>query len=370
MGLEPVSGMDMGGRYIFADGYRLILEADGLKLSALGEFGLIERLTRELINDPGQVVCGAGDDAAVLRAAGPDQLLFTTDMLVEEVHFSLAWAMVEQVGVKALAVNVSDIAAMGGRPAHAVISLGIPERITVEELDGLYRGLRRTAREYGVNLVGGDTVASPDRLVINVALLGLVEPGRAVYRSGARPGDLIYVTGSLGKSAAGLYLCRHPEMPVAPEAAAFVRHAHLEPCARVRAGRLLAGAGATAMDDISDGLAGELGEICRASGAGCRVRAGAVPIDARVRQVAAMAGSDPLNWALHGGEDFELLFTVSPAIAARMEDKMVQAGETASLIGVIVPAKEGMKIEKDGIWLPLPVQGYDHFRGNFPGTKT
>ncbi|OAT79961.1 thiamine-phosphate kinase [Desulfotomaculum copahuensis] len=332
-----------------------------MNLSALGEFGLIERLARDLPNNPGQVVCGAGDDAAVLQAAGPDQLLFTTDMLVEEVHFSLTWATAEQVGVKALAVNVSDIAAMGGRPAYAVISLGVPERVTVEELDALYRGLRRTAREYGVNLVGGDTVACPDRLVINVALLGLVEPGRAVYRGGARPGDLIYVTGSLGKSAAGLFLCRHPETPVVPEAAAFARLAHLEPCARVQAGRLLAAAGVGAMDDISDGLAGELGEICRASGAGCRVRAGAVPVDPRVRLVAAAAGCDPLDWALYGGEDFELLFTVSPAGAARMEDKMAQAGEAVSLIGEITPAGDGMKIETGGVWRPLPARGYDHF---------
>lgn len=333
-----------------------------MKLSVLGEFGLIDRLNRDLINHPEGVVRGVGDDAAVLRVDGGRELLFTTDMLVEEVHFSFRWAVPEQVGVKALAVNVSDIAAMGGLPAHAVVSLGVPERLTVEELDGLYLGLRRAARAYRVNLVGGDTVAVPDGLVINIALLGLVETGRAVYRSGARPGDLLYVTGSLGKSAAGLQLCRHPEAAVPAEAAAFVLKAHLEPGARVRAGRLLAEAGVTAMDDISDGLAGELGEICRASGTGCVIRAEAVPIDPRVRTVAGVFGADPLDWALRGGEDFELLFAVAPERARKVEEVMAQNGEKCTRIGVLLPAAEGMRMEKGGVGFPLTAGGYDHFR--------
>lgn len=334
-----------------------------MKLSDLGEFGLIERLSQDLITQPAQVVRGAGDDAAVLQVVdGAHWLLFTTDMLVEGVHFSLAWARPAQVGIKTVAVNVSDIAAMGGWPTYGVISLGLPDRLTVEEVEELYQGIRQAAREYGISIVGGDTVSSPERLVINLAMLGSVEAGRAVYRSGAKPGNLIYVTGTLGKSAAGLYLCRYPELAVAPDIAVFLRQAHLEPRARLKAGRLLAAAGITAMDDISDGLAGELAEICRASGVGCLVRAEYIPVDPRVRTLAELVGWDPLDWALSGGEDFELVFTVPPLLARRVEESLSGAGEEYRCIGEITSAGTGMVMEMaDGRLVPLNARGYDHF---------
>ncbi|HHW45130.1 MAG TPA: thiamine-phosphate kinase [Desulfotomaculum sp.] len=335
-----------------------------MKLHELGEFGLIKRLSGDLLSRPAEVIRGAGDDAAVLQLDGSLWTLLTTDMLVEGVHFSLEWASPVQVGIKTVAVNVSDIAAMGGWPAHAVISLGLPERSTVEEIDELYRGIRQAAGEYGVNIVGGDTVKSPDRLVINLTLLGYVEAGRAVFRSGAGVGDRIYVTGGLGASAAGLFLCRHPALPVDPAVATCLRRAHLEPRARLAAGRLLSAAGVTAMDDISDGLAGELMEICRASGVGCLVREEAIPVDPRVRAVADLAGVDPLQWVLSGGEDFELLFTVPPGLAGPVEVKLAAAGENCYCIGEVIPAGSGLLLERaGGRVVPLQARGYDHFAG-------
>jgi thiamine-monophosphate kinase len=333
-----------------------------LKLGELGEFALIDRLSRDLVHRPEGVVRGIGDDAAVLDFDGPRWLLFTTDMLVEGVHFSLDYASPAQVGIKAVAVNVSDIAAMGGWPAHGVVSLGLPPRLSVEEVEELYRGIRRAAKEYDLNIVGGDTVLSPERLVINVALLGFVEKGRAVYRSGARVGDLICVTGSLGKSAAGLYLCQHPEAGAGPGVAAYLKRAHLEPRAKLRSGRILSAAGVTAMDDVSDGLAAELREICRASGVGCRVRAADIPVDYRVREVAALAGRDPLDWAFSGGEDFELVFTIPPERVALVEERLAAAGEECRCIGEIIPAEKGMVLElPGGLCVPLEARGYDHF---------
>lgn len=337
------------------------------KLSELGETGLIELLTRDLAADMAGVIRGVGDDAAVLRVSGSDWLLLTTDMLVEEIHFSLSYAAPEQVGVRAMAANVSDIAAMGGWPAYAVVSLGVPAHISVEVMEGIYAGLRKIAGIYKISIVGGDTVKSPERLVINVALLGWIEAERAVYRSGARPGDLVFVTGTLGNSAAGLYLCQNPHTIVLPETSSFLMSAHLEPGARIEAGRFLAGTGKiSSMDDISDGLATELHQICRASGVGCRIRAAAVPMDSRMKAMAAACGNDPLDWALYGGEDFELVFTVSPEYAPIIKGGLEEIGEQCYRVGEIVAAEEGISMElQEGCFLPLQAKGYDHFKSTF-----
>lgn len=335
-----------------------------MELSGVGEFGLIELLSRRVPPGRTDVVKGIGDDAAVVRVSGENWLLLTTDMLVEEIHFSFSFATPGQVGRKALVASISDIAAMGGWPTHALVSLGVPLSLAVEVLEGIYAGMQKAAAEYGVDIVGGDTVRSPDGLVINVALLGAVEAGRPLYRSGARPGDLVFVTGPLGGSAAGLYLCRHPETPVGREAADFLRSAHLEPRACVRAGRILAATGrVTAADDISDGLAGELHEICRASGTGCLIREGAVPLDERVRELARLAGKEPLDWALYGGEDFELVFTVPAPNAAEVVRELAAEKIECYLVGEIVPRERGICLQTGkGEITPLSARGYDHFR--------
>lgn len=312
--------------------------------------------------NPRGVVRGIGDDTAVLEAPGDNWLLFTTDMLVEGVHFSLEYSTYRQVGWKALAVNVSDIAAMGGKPSHALVSLGVPGGRDPAHLAELYEGLREAARVYGVNVVGGDTVKNPERLVINVALLGEVERGRAVYRSGAAPGEGVYVTGALGAAAAGLYLWQNPSLDCPEDAASFCKLSHCAPRPRAEWGRLLAQCGVSSLDDISDGLASELHEICTASGVGCLIWEKALPVDPRVKEVARAAGQDPLEWALFGGEDFELLFTAGTAAQSAVL-RAVQAGQVEAVkIGVVTRGPGVFLVKSGGQVVPLKRGGYDHFR--------
>ncbi|MBI3318133.1 MAG: thiamine-phosphate kinase [Candidatus Omnitrophica bacterium] len=257
-----------------------------LRVSQVGEEGLIERIKRSIRTDSG-VIRGIGDDCAVLKGPSGRHLLFASDMLVERVHF-LRSSPPEKVGWKALAVNVSDIAAMGGLPRHAVVSLGLPPQTPVAWVDRLYRGLRRCARRFGVNLVGGDTNRS-DRLVIDVAILGEVEPSRVVYRAGARAGDWLLVTGRLG--------------------GAVRSGRHLTFIPRVREARALTQKGRLhAMIDLSDGLSADLSRLCRASGLGALLDASRVP---RRRGVSLRA-------ALTEGEDFELLMAAPPREARRL----------------------------------------------------
>ncbi len=332
-----------------------------MKLSELGEFNLIKLLTKDLVYDPQGVIKGAGDDTAVLTTSEGIWLLFTTDMIVEGVHFSLDYSTFQQVGWKALAVNLSDIAAMGGRPTHSLVSLGIPYGLESDALVELYAGLREAARKYRVNIVGGDTVSSPGQLVINVVLLGEVEAGRAVYRSGARPGDRVYVTGTLGAPAAGLCLFQNSELSCSPEVEDYCRSAHTMPQPRVEAGRILATCGVSSMDDISDGLAGEMHEICGAGGVGCIIREQDLPVDRRVRVVAEKAGIDPLQWALFGGEDLELVFTVGSDAEEKIKREAAGKGAIIYNVGEITASGKVMLERLNGEVVPLMCGGYDHF---------
>lgn len=333
-----------------------------MRISQVGEFGLINLLNKAMINSPTGVVAGIGDDAAVLKVSGDQWQLFTTDMLVEGIHFRLDWASYFDVGWKALAVNISDIAAMGGKPTHGVISLGIPAETRVEDMEELYRGLRAVARRFGVNLVGGDTVKCPERLVINVALLGEVAAGKAILRSGARPGDIIYTTGTLGTAAAGLHILLNGGNYPDPIKETVLR-AHLRPEPRVQAGTLLSSLpGVTALDDNSDGLAAELREIGRASGVGCLIWEKALPVAAEVQQLAALTGADILDWVMNGGEDFELVFTVQPAYRKQVEAALTKAAVDFAAIGVITSAREGLIMERvNGTREAMGQTGYNHF---------
>lgn len=332
-----------------------------MKLNEIGEFGLIDLLTRDMKPYSEGIIKGVGDDTAVLQVGGGNWLLFTTDMLVEGVHFSLDYSSLAQVGWKALAVNLSDVAAMGGRPTHALVSLAVPPRFEPERLVELYQGLGEAAKAYGVSIVGGDTVSHPERLVLNVALLGEVKAGKAVYRSGARPGDQVFVTGPLGAPAAGLHLYQHPALPCAPEAADYCRRAHTTPHPQVEAGLFLSRCGVSAMDDISDGLASEIHEICLASGVGCLICQRDVPVDPRVRAVAREAGTDHLQWALYGGEDLELLFTAGPEAQERIRSEAAGEGIRVFPVGVITPGGEVCLEQPGGQIIPLPRGGYNHF---------
>lgn len=233
------------------------------ELTEIGEFGLIELIKQGTINNHGSVIVGIGDDAAVLLPTPRQLQLLTTDMLVESVHFDLATTTPWQLGYKAIAVNLSDIAAMGGTPRHAVVSIALPVSTPTEFMMNLYQGMKEICREFSVNIVGGDTVASPQGLVINVTVAGEVEPTNLVRRSGAKQGDIVAVTGTLGNSAVGLDLLSAGEWEDYDFAWPLVT-AHLTPRPQVKTGALLAAAGATSMDDLSDGLASEAHEIAAA----------------------------------------------------------------------------------------------------------
>ena len=273
------------------------------------EWDLINALSREFGPAPAGVILGIGDDCAAIEIPGPDYLLWTVDTLVEGVHFDLAYTSLSQLGWKSLTVNLSDIAAMGGDPGPALLSLGWPPDRDRRVALAFAAGLAQAAREYGVAVIGGDTVASPGGLIVTVTLTGRVPAAQMLRRAGAGIGDLIFVTGPLGEAAAGLEILRQGlELP--PDLKEALTEAQLRPRPHLRAGRLLAQEGlATALIDTSDGIATDLYHICRASGVGARIPAAAVPVSPRVTAAAPHLGRDPLDLALTGGEDYLLLFT-------------------------------------------------------------
>ena len=326
------------------------------------EWDLIAAFSREFGAPPPQVILGIGDDCAALALNGSDYLLWTVDTLVEGVHFDLAYTDLTRLGWKSLTVNLSDIAAMGGEPRYALLSLGWPparDRRLALELAG---GLAQAAREYGVAIIGGDTVASPQGLVVTVTLTGQVPATEMVRRAGARPGDLIFVTAPLGEAAAGLEILRQGRH-LAPDLQQPLVEAHLAPRPHLPAGRLLAREGlATALVDTSDGVATDLYHICRASGVGARLPAATVPVAPRVRAAAAALNLNPLDLALTGGEDYLLLFTAGPKTAGRLDETFSRAGLAPPLpLGTIV-AGERVILETPEGEVDISGQGYDHFR--------
>jgi len=331
------------------------------KASDLGEFRLIERLLAKLATAGEGVMVGPGDDTAVVRV-GDTTALATTDMLLEGVHFEIGLSTPADVGWKALAVNLSDVAAMGGVPRFALVSLGAPAATPAETLEQLYGGLDECARESGVAVVGGDTVGA-DCLIVSVAVIG--EPGVSgiVTRGGARPGDVVCVTGAVGGAAAGLVLLRSAAND---ERAASVldrfpalARAHRRPTPRVREGMAVAASGATAMIDVSDGLGRDVGHICESSGVGVRLDGRSIPGADGLADAAVWAGVDPIDLAIGGGDDYELAFT----IAAHRFDALVRALAPTKVtrIGEIVADLEALIDRGDGTVQPLSALGWDHF---------
>jgi len=342
-----------------------------MRISAIGEFGLIERI-RRILPRPRRAILGIGDDCAALRPTAGTDLLLTTDLLVEGVDFTLQTITPRRLGRKAMGVNLSDIAAMGGLPRAALAVLAMSPDGEIEFVDELYHGLQEEGARFGVELVGGDLSAS-STLTIGVTLVGEVATGKAVTRSGAKPGERIWVTGRLGAAAAGLAALRAGYRPpddrietpcelTSPlqEAIRQAIERHLSPIPRIREGRALAGAGvASAMIDLSDGLASDLTRLCRESGVSATIREDRIPIDQAAAAVAQHFGHDSLAMALQGGEDFELLFTSSwkPAdIAAIFPDV-----STVTEVGEVQEAGQGCRLERrDGSTVTL-TGGYDHF---------
>ncbi len=326
-----------------------------MRLREIGEFGLIGRISSRVVDGAG-VRIGIGDDAAAMEPTPGRWLLVTSDMLLEGVHFDLAYTDPYRLGRKSLAVNLSDVAAMGGEPRHFLLSLAVPPGITVEFIDRFTEGMLSLAGEYGVTLVGGDTCRSRSGLVISVTLHGEQEPGLVVRRSGARPGDRVFVTGTIGDSALGLELLRRGERH------GWAVDRHLDPTPRVRAGILLGRAGIpSAMIDVSDGLAADLGHILELSGVGARLDSGLIPRSPWFREHAHDVAPDPALLALTGGEDYELLFTVPAGRSGEVAPILAESGVAAVEIGEITAGDKLVVVGADGQDAVVSHGGYNHF---------
>jgi thiamine-monophosphate kinase len=333
-----------------------------LELSEIGEFGFIDRVRQVCDVSVRGVIKGIGDDCAVFRASSGSLMLFTTDMLLEDIHFMRDTITSYQLGRKVIAVNLSDIAAMGGRPLVALISLGIPIQTEVEEILELYRGMRDICTGYGLNIAGGDTVASSDKLVINASVIGEGRENEILYRSGANPGDKVYLTGHIGDSIAGLKILKNEITPPGGTGGYFI-NAHNEPKPLVEIGAFIATSGlATAMIDLSDGLLSDLGHICEESGVGATISAPAIPLSPELKLLAGGVGFNSLELALSGGEDYQLLFTAPEKKAQRVEKLFRGHGiSPPSLIGEIVQER-GIRLRKhDGSSEELRPKGFNHF---------
>jgi thiamine-monophosphate kinase len=309
------------------------------------------------------VTVGIGDDCAVLEPTTGHRLLATTDLLLEDIHFRRRYAEPADVGWKALAVNLSDVASMGGRPRWALVALACSAETTLDEIEAFYEGARDLASRHAVAIVGGDTTASPAGWLVNVTLLG--EVMTPLLRSGARAGDVVAVTGPLGRSAAGLAVLELPSAPGGIGAAALVdvTAAHLRPVPRVAEGQWLATAGGvSAMIDLSDGLATDLAHIGEESGVHCRVEIERLPVDAATRDVARALGADARAWATGGGEDYELLLTCDPRALERLSEGLEQAtGRRLHAVGTVVGAGSGVSfVDARGREVPAAV-GFEHF---------
>lgn len=338
------------------------------EISQLGEFGLIDRLTKDLPHHNPSTVRSVGDDAAVLRYPGDVDELVTTDLLVEGIHFDLTYMPLKHLGYKAAVVNFSDIYAMNGHPRQIVVSLAISSRFAVEHLEELYAGIRLACDIYGVDLVGGDTTASRSGLVISITCIGEAAPDAVVTRDGAKDTDLICVSGDLGSAYMGLQLLEREKVAskgikdFQPEFGGkeYLIERQLKPEARRDIVTALAEAGIkpTAMMDISDGLSSELLHICKQSDTGCRIYEERIPIDYQTAIMAEELGMNLVTAALNGGEDYELLFTVT---LSRHED--VSKIKGVSVIGHLCKPEMGCAmVTRDGGEIELKAQGWNHWQ--------
>ena len=337
--------------------YENILGGLSTTVPMTSERQLIERVRRSLPSRAGGLRVGIGDDACVIRSRQPAEWVLTTDAFLENVHFLLRVHSPEAVGYKALARATSDLAAMGARPFYFLLSLALPEACTKKWFDDFLDGMSRAARKFGLVLAGGDTTRYP-LVAINITVIGEVAPGRAVLRSGARPGDLLCISGRLGAAELGLRLVLQKLHHQKKWRKILQKHFCPEP--RLALGQWLAKNGrATAMIDTSDGLSTDLAHICEASGVGARVWSQRLPKVAVPRELQKL-GFDPLRLALDGSEDYELLFTVPPRLALRLPRTILDVPVTT--IGEITLERRILLIDDAGRAKRLPAQGWDPFR--------
>ena len=339
------------------------------EISTLGEFGLIEHLTKHFPISNGSTKRGVGDDCAVINYGNDRETLVTTDLLLEGIHFDLTYVPLMHLGYKAIVVNLSDVVAMNGTPRQVTVSIGVSKRFTVEHIEELYEGMRIACEHYGVDLVGGDTSASVTGLVISVTCLGEAAKEDIIYRSGAKDTDLICVSGNLGAAYMGLQLLERERRVSAqmkdkdfqPDFAGreYIIERQLKPEARRDVLDELRDLGVrpTAMMDVSDGLSRELLHICKESNVGCRVFEERIPIDYETALMAEELNMNLVTAAMNGGEDYELLFTVPLA-----DHEKVSRMKTAKLIGHVTKCDTGaMMVTRDGNEIEVRAQGWNAF---------
>lgn len=338
------------------------------ELQDLGEFGLIDHLTEDIVPIQPSTLKGVGDDAAVISAGDAEVKLVTTDLMAEGIHFDLMYVPLRHLGYKAVAVNLSDIYAMNGTPRQIVVSIALSNRFSLEAVDELYKGIRLACKRYGVDLVGGDTSSSQSGLFLNITAIGDAPKEDVVYRNGAKENDLIFVSGDLGSAYIGLLLLErekrvfqaNPDMQPDFDGVDYLLERQLKPEPRADIIELLREAGVkpTSMIDISDGLASELHHICKQSDKGCVIYEDKLPIDQMTYDQSAAFTIDPTTAAMNGGEDYELLFTISQDDYEKIKDRM-----EITPIGYITDAASGLQlISRKGVVYPIEAQGWNHLR--------
>lgn len=334
-----------------------------MTVSELGEHALLTRLLARVPRPGPHLLVGPGDDAAVIDPGRRTRLVLTTDALVDGVHFSRAWSSPADIGWKALAVNLSDLAAMGAVPRWALVSMALPADLEVDVAEAVMSGLADHARTHGVSIAGGNLTRSPHGLIVDVTAGGEVSPRKWLTRGGGRPGDELWVSGTLGGARAGLEMLEHGHEVAGNLDADACRDRQRRPVPRVRLGVAVTRTGtARAAIDLSDGLADGVRQLAEASGCGARVMAEAVPIEPGAEAWWRHTGTDPVLPAIRGGEDYELLFAVPPRWVGRLRHLRRQVTEPAlTRIGVLTRSRD-LVLTRAGHDEPWP-EGFEHFRG-------
>lgn len=325
-----------------------------MKISDIGEFGFIDAIKKNTIFNPKSIVVGIGDDGAVYKTTPGMEQIAVIDTMVENSHFIIGkTATWYEVGYKAVASNLSDIAAMGGIPTHIVLSTAIAPQMEMDDLQSLYTGIKDICQRYHVNIIGGDTVMAKESMVITVAAFGEIEAGKAICRSGAKPGDVIGVSHTIGDSAGGLdvLLQETDGFPV-------LKKAHQMPEPQISLGRLLVQFHGHSLNDISDGLASESNEIAQASKADLIIDRDAVPCSEELKQWAEKTGKSICSYVFNGGEDYELIFTMAPADFQMLQ----QHCPYITRIGHVEKGEGKVLLRHDGVQTVLPKTGWNHFQ--------
>jgi len=332
-------------------------------LKDIGEFKLIDGIKRGARSASRDIVIGIGDDCAAIKKDANTVNLISTDLLLEGIHFDLTYISPSELGMKAAAVNISDIAAMGGTPKYMLMSLAINKKISYEFVKEFYSGVKKVCKKFGVDLIGGDTSSSKDKLFLSVTIIGEAKKGSYITRQGAKAGDHIYVTGNLGNSAAGLDILQK-KRSVDDNMRRYLTGKHHKVTPRVDEGKFLAASkSVSAMIDMSDGIGSDLRRICDESKVGAAIDLESIPVSIQLNKYSKSVKRDPLDYALYGGEDYELLFTVKPKHAEKLiVNYKKKFKKNIIKVGEIVKGRKLKSKNSDGILYDISYS-YEHFLG-------